>query len=161
MSRTTKLDAAPGKIDDYGAWYTFTAVVPDVTLIKVLGVRKVGGHGAPQHRAAVILQSREQAALQRVVIETTRLPFMTAETAAIQGRFDILTEEQLDTEFPDLLTPYMRRDMISARVARTFQFETVAAEIAPRPVLTGRATISPDGERVLVRTQRRVRSIEI
>lgn len=156
-----KHEAAPGKIDDYGMWWVCTVAVPDTEIIKIVGTRKTGDHGTRQDRASMYIQARAKAARQKVIFELTGSPIMARSEVSLEGRFDVLTEEEVDAIDAKLINPYQRAELGASRVRRTFRLETIQPEIERRPEFNTRVVVNNQGRAVSVAVPKRRRRLKI
>lgn len=154
-------EAAPGKIDQMGHWWSVTADVPDGEVIRLVGTRKGGSFGSRQDQASLIIQARAGAALRKITFRLTGDPIMARDEVTVEGRFDVLPIEEVEEQFLDLIKPWQRATYIESKVSRVFKLSETAPELTPRPVVRTRTVINADGEAVSVRVRSRARKLRI
>lgn len=162
VGQTRRHEAAPGKIEEFGSWFQHTCDIRDGVILKVVGNRMVSSYGQRQDgRAALYLEAREEAALRKIVFQTTHDDIMQFTQMTIQGRFDLLTPEMLETTTLPPLTPYQRADLSEVRVNRVFTITVEDPERSPRPIIHTRQVENADGAMVRIKVRKRQRRIEL
>lgn len=161
IGRSQKTMAAPGKIDDYGHWWEGNYKVSEGIILRVVGQRTTGGHGDATNRACIFVEARSTAALTKIWFRCTRKPEMGRDDAWVQGRFDILTEEEIDQRYPNLIPYFARRDLMERHVRSTFSIEKIAPATRAKARRETKRTKNIFGDEVVIPTLTKGRRINM
>jgi hypothetical protein len=143
----------------YGYWTISRFDLPEGSYVK-LAIHKRMGKTIFEDRAHVLLRIRADAALRRLVIPFTGHSKAVMQSGNIEGRFDIVHNDQFENlgiEVPDNYFDLHDREHLS-EVANEFLLEQERSRFIPPPRPTEIVTEAGVVKKVL-RTQGRVRKI--
>lgn len=148
--------ARPGMRAELGQWTNSTFDVPEGEVFKLFAQRSSG----PVRQANMFLQTRGEAALQRVVVRLSTHPQAAYSAVHIQGRFDLLSWEQA-RDMGIVVLPQFRPHFEPSVASRMFEVQVVEQAIRARPVVENRVVETTSGEEVIVPTRRRGRALKL
>jgi hypothetical protein len=156
-----RLSALPAGLglrpDLVGTWYSGDYEVPEGLIIKVYAVRSNGGL---RRDAALLVQTRAQAAYRRIATALSGHQQATLHEAAIEGCFDFLSPSDAVREGVDV-TPHLHKLLIAGRNGGLFTNTEVWPETASRVTVARVQATNTSGEVVTVAMPRRRRMIDV
>lgn len=159
--------AASGSMVDMGAWHQVHYEVPEGMVLKLLGDKTVmastygqRGGGSVASRAALLIQTRSDAALRRISFRMVGDPMSTYNDVRVEGRFDLLSlkgalaagmsiDLRRATEYTD-----------TAALGRLFSMEVLDKEIAAQKVVRTTPVMTDNGVVHIASSSRR-RAIDL
>lgn len=163
--------AAAGSMVDMGSWHQAIYNVPSGLILKVFGQRSMAlqnygvGRGGPAQATygALLIQTRDDAALQRITCVTTGDPKASFRSVVIEGRFDFLSlRDAFDAGALTGLSMKLAGQFTNAgNLNRLFQRQRLEREIASKAVVRTTKVQGDDGKMVEVRSAKRPRALDL
>lgn len=155
----TKRDAAPGYRREMGEWKIKTYDIPAGAILKLFGQR-TGSWTSMKVNASIYIRLRETAPLQRVSAILTGWENAALAEAPVEGRFDILTQQDLADEGINI-NPWQARFLEPHLVRQMFRVTQLDQELAPKPTFETKEVETTEGETRKVRLRKRKRAIDL
>ena len=158
----SKVPAAAGYRDEMGKWSTAQYEVPDGMILKPWAQRKLEAQVAGRHLiAAMLVQVREGAPIQRIVVNLTGDSRATYQAITLlEGRFDIISLATACGEGysvnPGNVTQFQQYNADAM-----FNVTILSPGTIGRPVVDDNVVTNSQGQQVRVRTRHRRRAIQV
>jgi len=155
----TILPAAPGMREELGKWTNGNYQVAEGQVLKAFGWKKPKGVSQAT-QGHIYLQARENAALRRIMFNTMAWNRGQFSTVFVEGRFDILTTDQLRALAVNFMAnaTHLIEDPSHLRV---FRIHEVSPEIVPVVEVVTHNVVNSAGEQVAVAAPRRRRGMQL
>lgn len=151
QTQVRKFAAMTGYPETLGYWIQSMYDVPEGVVLKVFGTKRetVQRQQLPARTAAIYIQLRSSAPLQRISGATLRDPKGQLQSATFEGRFDILTLREMAALGIGVNTMTMNQ-IAPGAVQRLFEITTLDRALQERTVVKQTIIRNAEGETVSV-----------
>jgi hypothetical protein len=144
-----------------GRWSTMTFEAEEGVILKVFAKRKPRWN-ALINQACMYLKVRADGPKYNILMDTLQVLGKSQRTnVGITGRFDILPIHEVKQERPIAIAPALERLFLESSINSVFRIEELEKEKTQRQVIESKELLSPNGEKVVVKTRKKIRAIEI
>lgn len=151
--------ACEGMSDAAGFFNQTTYEVPEGLILKVFATKKTPVSDGTRV-GAVFIQTRADAALQRIEVVLNDHPGATITRAHIEGRFDVVSLEDAEKAGVRVL-PMNRRTFFAESVKGLISRKVIAPETKAKPVVSTNVIQNSAGEEVEVQTRASKRMLDV